>query len=511
MPPPARNGKNAEKPLFVSGGEDGRVKLWMLDPSSKKGTSSIGGTGELSSIWSSAPLNASRESPAEVHDEQRAPGLVDPVVQVRYDPLSGLIVAATEGGSVWLWTMLMSRAEGAVAYRVHEATYAGALRAPMHLEFDIEPRTTQYLNVEPMTADAESPPTVNVRILLHNAAESHIHRISVHLRSSGTLSHVETSRLVAPGALPIHTLDAVLDNGAGAGSSIGLEKVLVPADFTIKVVRPGQSSASAEVSEDDQGEETTPTGSENLDSPSLATRATHTAKDYGQPYIVAGTQDGWILVWLWAQPGSHAPDGEASPVVEPLKRWKISKGAVTKVVASRGLVASGTYDGLLQVWDPLASPPTLLRTLRNRHSAPPAAYPSLDTSASKLYSVNNIVLDTDMVVASIGNQVLGWRAGSQKVKEGGKGWKGQVLGKHAAGKSSPAKGFSESSVHAVTVCEAHSLQTKTNSKKTSSRQRPNSKPSRTKYVPTMSETDWQSKSMRKSVSKTRTRHCSTPS
>lgn len=255
----------------------------MLDPSSKKGTSSIGGTGELSSIWSSAPLNASRESPAEVHDEQRAPGLVDPVVQVRYDPLSGLIVAATEGGSVWLWTMLMSRAEGAVAYRVHEATYAGALRAPMHLEFDIEPRTTQYLNVEPMTADAESPPTVNVRILLHNAAESHIHRISVHLRSSGTLSHVETSRLVAPGALPIHTLDAVLDNGAGAGSSIGLEKVLVPADFTIKVVRPGQSSASAEVSEDDQGEETTPTGSENLDSPSLATRATHTAKDYGQP------------------------------------------------------------------------------------------------------------------------------------------------------------------------------------------------------------------------------------
>jgi hypothetical protein len=380
----------------------------------------------------------------------------------------------------------------------------------MHLEFDIEPRTAPYLHAVATDSDGENPPTVDVRIMLHNAAESHIHRISVHVRSSGTLSHVETSRLVAPGALPILTVDAVIDSGVGAGSAIGLEKVLVPADFTIKVVRPGQSlSASAEVSENDRDGETTPTGSDDFDSPSLATPATHTTKDYGQPYIVAGTQDGWILVWLWIQPGSRAPDG-ASTLVEPLKRWKISKGAVTKVVASRGLVASGTYDGLLQIWDPLASPPTLLRTLRNRHSAPPAAYPSLDTSASKLYSVNNIVLDTDMVVASIGNQVLGWRAGSQKVKEGGKGWKGQVLGKHASGKSSPAKGFSKSSA-CGTVREADSVQTKTNSKKTSSRQRPNSKLSRRRYVPRMSGTDWQSKSMQKSGSKTRTKLCSTPS
>jgi WD40 repeat protein len=434
MPPPPK-GKNAEKPLFVSGGEDGRVKLWMLDPASKRGTSSIGGQGELSCIWSSAPINASRESPTEVRDEQRAPGLVDPVVQVRYDPVSGLIVGATEGGSVWVWTMLMPRAEGAVAYRVHE----GPSGVPMHLEFDLDPRTAGYLDAVPKSED-ENPPTVDARIMLHNAGESHIHRISVQLRPSGTLAHVESARLVAPDALPIQCVDAVFD---GAGSAIGLEKVLVPADFTIKVVRPGESTPSAELSDDEQNDESTPTGSDSLDS-SPATPATHTARDYGQPYIVAGTQDGWILVWLWDQPARRASNDEATRVVEPLKRWKISKGAVTKVVASRGLVASGTYDGLLQIWDPLASPPTLLRTLRNRHSAPPAAYPSLDTSASKLYSVNNIVLDTDMVVASIGNQVLGWRAGSQKVKEGGKGWKGQVLGKHAASKSSPAKGFSES-------------------------------------------------------------------
>lgn len=499
MPPPAKNGKNADKPLFVSGGEDGRVKLWMLDPASKRGASSIGGQGELSCIWSSAPINASRESPTEIRDEQRPPGLVDPVVQVRYDPPSGLIVAATEGGSVWVWTMLMPRAEGTAAYRVHE----GPSGAPMHLEFDVEPRTQQYLDAS-TPQDAENPPTVNARIMLHNAGESHIHRISVHLRPWGTLDHVETARLVVPDALPIHSIDAVLD---GTGSVIGLEKLLVPADFTIKVVRPGESPLpSAEASEDEQA---TPTESDNLDS-SPASHATHAAKDYGQPYIVAGTQDGWILVWLWTDIGRHVPDDNGPQTVEPLKRWRISKGAVTKVVAARGLVASGTYDGLLQIWDPLASPPTLLRTLRNRHSAAPAAYPSLHTSASKLYSVNNIILDTDMVVASIGNQVLGWRAGSQKVKEGGKGWKGQVLGKHAAGKSSPAKGFSESSF--CRVGDTSNLeQIKTNSKKTSSKPRRNLKPNKTKYVPRTSETDWQRKSMRKSDSKTRMRLCSTPS
>jgi hypothetical protein len=48
-----------------------------------------------------------------------------------------------------------------------------------------------------------------------------------------------------------------------------------------------------------------------------------------------------------------------------------------------------------------------------------------------------------MVVATIGNNVLGWRAGSSKGKDGKSAWKGQVVGRHSAGKSSPAKGFGE--------------------------------------------------------------------
>lgn len=468
--PPSHKDKIPEKPLFVSGGEDGRVKLWMLDPSSKKGASSIGGSGELTCLWTSAPINASRESPSTVVDEERTPGLIDPVVQVRYDPQSGLIVAATEHGNVWLWTMFMPQAAGMVAHRVYQGQYSEATmhgrNAPTQLEFDIEPETVKNLAATSHPEDTldASPRLMQVRIMLHCAAESQIHRISAYLEPTGSLSHVEHATLIAPGTLPIHTIDAVLDSSLAHQSAIGLEKVLVPADFTIKVVRSAQPSAAVTPdASDEQGqsnylshsnsESTGGQGEATLDHTSgsdeagpLPTSSSHTAKNYGQPFIAAGTQDGWVLLWSWASTGSprDTSDGNAELVFKPLKRWKISEGAVTKVVASRGLIATGTFDGLLQIWDPLASPPTLLRTLRNRHSAPPTSYPALETSASKLYSVNNIVLDTDMIVASIGNQILGWRAGSQKVKEGGKGWKGQVLGKHGVGKSSPTKGFSES-------------------------------------------------------------------
>lgn len=463
--PPTLKDKALEKPLFVSGGEDGRVKMWMLDPSSRKGASSIGGSGELVCLWTSAPLNASRESPSTIIDEERAPGLIDPVVQVRYDPQSGLIIAATEHGNVWVWTMFMPRSAGVMAHRVYQGQYSEATmrgrNAPTHLEFDVEPETVKNLTpTSPAEGSEISPSLTQVRIMLHTAAESQIHRISVYLEPSGSLSHVEHATLLAPGTLPIQTIDAVLVSSPAHQSAIGLEKVLVPADFTIKVVRSAQSSSPA--TPDAAEEHSAPSGSSieaacgkaaamtevdgSDDGGPAPTSTSHTAKNYGQPFIVAGTQDGCVLIWLWKQSGQSFSEGHARHPVKPLKRWKISEGAVTKVVASHGLVATGTFDGLLQIWDPLASPPTLLRTLRNRHSAPPTAYPTLETSASKLYSVNNIVLCTDMVVASIGNQILGWRAGSQKVKEGGKGWKGQILGKHGAGKSSPTKGFSKSGV-----------------------------------------------------------------
>ncbi|KAJ9119876.1 hypothetical protein QFC24_005590 [Naganishia onofrii] len=475
MPPAGKSqtAKSEERPVFFSGGEDGRVKMWMLDHNSKRGLSSPGGTGEITCIWSSTPLNPSRESPPVVYDEKREPGLVDPVVQIRYDPDSGLVVAATESGNVWVWTMFMPCSTGMVAYRVFQGGYlptgARGTNTPTHLEFDIDPTTAHNLAAASTLDDIQdaSHRAIVARIMLHNSAESQIHRISVHLQSSGALSHIETARLVVPGALPIYTINTVLDTGADTQNAVALEKVLVPADFTVRLVHhqsdgtekmktEGSNAAQQESSEEFapeglNGKSTPEMGGDSYaqsytPSPLTAT-STQSARSHSIPNIVAGTRDGWVSIWSWSQqasgPNKSLPEDTANRILRPIKSWRISEGAVTSIVASRSLVATGTFDGSVQIWDPLASPPTLIRTLRNRHSAPPPVYPGLDTSASKLYSVNNIILDTDMIVASIGNQVLGWRAGSQKGKEGGKGWKGQVLGKHSTGKSSPAKGFNQ--------------------------------------------------------------------
>lgn len=103
-----------------------------------------------------------------------------------------------------------------------------------------------------------------------------------------------------------------------------------------------------------------------------------------------------------------------------------------------------SFDGIVKVWFPLTSPPTLLRTLRNRHASIPSELPALADPNAKMYSVNNIVLEADMVVASVGKVILGWRAGNTKLKNGKRSaWNGQVTGKHASGKTSPAKGYGE--------------------------------------------------------------------
>lgn len=113
------------------------------------------------------------------------------------------------------------------------------------------------------------------------------------------------------------------------------------------------------------------------------------------------------------------------------------------------LSLSDSFDGLVHIWDPLPPIPTLLRDLRNRHTSvnnewPNAGHPFPGTPAAKQFSVNNIVLENDMFIASIGNQVMGWRAGNKKVKDGKTGgWKGQSNGKHGNGKASPAKGYSK--------------------------------------------------------------------
>lgn len=102
-----------------------------------------------------------------------------------------------------------------------------------------------------------------------------------------------------------------------------------------------------------------------------------------------------------------------------------------------------SVEGIVSIWDHYQSPPLLLRTLRNRHSSIPSPYPLHTDEESHKYRVTNIILEADMIVASVGTHVIGWRAGDRKSKDGKSGWKGQVVGKFGNGKVMPVKGFGE--------------------------------------------------------------------
>lgn len=92
-----------------------------------------------------------------------------------------------------------------------------------------------------------------------------------------------------------------------------------------------------------------------------------------------------------------------------------------------------SLEGVLKVYDPLVSPPTLLRTFNDR-SVTRQLRPHLTAGAldPALWRVAQIVLERDMLVACVGGKILSWRMGSGgREREGRSEWKGKVVNKKA--------------------------------------------------------------------------------
>lgn len=383
-----KRGVDGESPgiRFVSGGEDGRVKLWR-----------ISSAGEIDCLWTSESL-------------QRPDKRTDAIEQVRLDctsPIS-IAVALTSSGRVW-------------AFRCDHEPMGRCL-------YDSGPKIGELSCLE-MRVDNE---TVNV--LLHAKGDPNFVKLSSAL-SSDTASETPATitRFVSHSPVPLTCLVAELSSPP----STSQPTALVPADSAVRIVAPGVDLTG------DESPSATPT------TPMIQPVR---AKSLGNaPFVAAGAADGRMLVWLW---NSDTKDVD----VAPLMSWQSGEGAITAIAAGRGLMASGSFDGLVKVWDPLTQPPTLLRTLRDRHLSSPASFPDPESHAASYYSVNAIVLEADMVVAAIGTRVLGWRAGHQKVKEAKKAWQGQVLGKHhGSGKASPSKGFDHHELRSTVTESRHEI------------------------------------------------------
>jgi hypothetical protein len=85
------------------------------------------------------------------------------------------------------------------------------------------------------------------------------------------------------------------------------------------------------------------------------------------------------------------------------------------------LPLTSSHDGYISIFDPLPSPPLLLRSfLANHLSSADATVAASDRFDARYYTVNRLILENDLVVASIGRKVFAWRAGTAKGRQAGK-------------------------------------------------------------------------------------------
>jgi len=74
-----------------------------------------------------------------------------------------------------------------------------------------------------------------------------------------------------------------------------------------------------------------------------------------------------------------------------------------------------SFDGHIRVYDPLPDPPVLLRNFHPaRLSSADAFVAASHESDARYFNVNQIILENDLIVATIGRKVFGWKAGIGK-------------------------------------------------------------------------------------------------
>jgi WD40 repeat protein len=145
--------------------------------------------------------------------------------------------------------------------------------------------------------------------------------------------------------------------------------------------------------------------------------------------VYGGDALGHVYAWSWSATGEHHPDGHLH--VPATISWDTEDGHPVSVIRSNGtVVLTGNWRGVIKAWDTLT-----LRRLRAFKTPQPKP-----TEQATWTPVSNLVLDSDMLIASVGKYVMHWKAGAvsanqpwKKPKKNashnnvGKGWSGAFL------------------------------------------------------------------------------------
>ncbi|WWC90437.1 uncharacterized protein L201_005372 [Kwoniella dendrophila CBS 6074] len=411
---------DSEDLKWVTGGEDGTIKLWHYHPGSGtrsgKRTSNDVIPPSVECLFTSEVNSIPFDNRSEA-SKRRQNGRPDPMIFARYDTIHDVVVGVTEDGDLRIWFSASSQPkENRIDVGAEEIE--GGVK---DLHLDVK-----------KTKDGE----VFTKILVHHKRSPFFNCYQV--TPSG---EIQVKTFITPTGSSISTIHSSFQSTKPISFSTNASML------SARIVAPEETS-----------ETITPASEEGDPFPAIS--STLVESEYGR-FVVAGDDTGYIHIWAWDV-------DEGISTQSPIRSWEAMNGKVTALDYSCGLLAVGSFDGYIKIYDPLPYSPTLLRSFHASHLSPgQLLVAASEEPDARYHTVNKVILENDLIVASIGRKVFAWRAGSGKGRQGGKesGWR-RTSGTRGDGKGS-SRGLDMKAIHRAVVDEHSDLDSPTTVKITS--------------------------------------------
>ncbi|WOO78378.1 uncharacterized protein LOC62_02G001926 [Vanrija pseudolonga] len=365
---------NGTDPLkWVTGGEDGRVKYWQLNPATGRSGKKTpdAAPASITCLFTSEPVEEPLANRAE-EVRLRQVAQPDAIAHVACDLQHDVVCGVTVDGDLRVWFDAASSPE--------------EVRVDVGSEADLGGVRLLRLSC------SQTNNGLVASVLVHHWKHPKITRYDISPDAT-----VKTTFYATASESPLTTVQAFLQPTPPIARPPEPEVSL-----SARIVTPNSNS----------GANTPAAPPPELNLETLPRRLV--PQEFGR-FIVAGDEHGRAYIWEW--------DGRAvDNVVRPLRDWFATDGKVTAVDAHCSLIAVGSYDGHIDVFDPLPAVPIRVRGFRPPSHLTPGdlMVAASDELRARHYNVNHVIIENDLVVGAIGRNVLAWRAGTGKGRQSGK-------------------------------------------------------------------------------------------
>ncbi|UZJ54184.1 hypothetical protein CBS101457_003504 [Exobasidium rhododendri] len=360
--------------LFATAGMDGTVRLW----SPKKALP----------LWVDVVQ----------HNFEHQAGLVykrpDPVVCVDLDIGAGIIAAATSEGQVTVWTDIDCTGLTTLpstAFEDEPAMNPSAVSMESQAELKRLRQRIKRIQMPPLRVYGKDGDRAPCMLALETE--------STFAGKADATERIFSARLLV----------FCLDGSSFERIDIKRQGVEEPTLSSLVFTTPNNSTITILRPDFDLG---------HLRRGSHATASVEHALYAERRYVCAGTSDGRLIIWDWDQQADAAggPDDRVGA-------WSTLDGHHTTISAidfTAHVIVIGCSDGTIKAFCPLTG--QLIRTFNDRtatrHPARMLAAGELTEEEASRFHVSQIIVGPDMLVASIGGQVLAWKAEKVKGKMG---------------------------------------------------------------------------------------------